>query len=144
MLRDIAAALAIGVDGIVTGALTADDRIDVDTTQSFIESAEGLPVTFHRAFDLALNRRQALEELIGIGVTRTLTSGGAPTALQGADVIAELVEQAGERITIVAGGGIREMNVREVITRTRVREVHSRLLDEAAMRRLVDLAAAET
>jgi copper homeostasis protein len=60
-------------------------------------------------------------------VSRVLTSGGAVTALEGADVIALLVEQADDRIVVMAGGGIREQSVREVIARTGVSEVHARI-----------------
>jgi copper homeostasis protein len=67
-----------------------------------------------------------------------LTSGGAPTAREGVDVIAALVLQARARVSIIAGGGIREHNVREVIARTGVHEVHGRLVDEAQMRGMVN------
>jgi copper homeostasis protein len=140
ILEDIEAARDLGVDGIVTGALTAKGRIAVAETRAFVEAASGLPVTFHRAFDAAVDPLQSLEELIDIGVHRVLTSGGKSTALDGADVIAKLVDHARDRITIVAGGGVRENNVREVIERTSVKELHSRFIDEAGMRRLVDRA----
>jgi copper homeostasis protein len=138
ILEDIEAARELGVDGIVTGALTAEGRIAVAETRAFVVAAGGLPVTFHRAFDMVADPSQALEELIDIGVRRVLTSGGKSTALDGAGVIAKLVDQARDRITIVAGGGIRESNVREVIERGRVEEVHSRFIDEAGMHRLVE------
>ncbi len=140
ILEDIAAARDLGVDGIVTGALTVEGRIAVAETRAFVEAAGGLPVTFHRAFDVVADPSQALEELIDIGVRRILTSGGKSTALDGADAIVKLVDQAADRIAIVAGGGIRESNVREVIERTHVKEVHSRFIDEGGMRRLTGLA----
>ncbi|HEY3745423.1 MAG TPA: copper homeostasis protein CutC [Gemmatimonadaceae bacterium] len=140
VLEDIEAARDLGVDGIVTGALTAEGRIAVAETRAFVEAAGGLPVTFHRAFDMVADPSQALEELVDIGVRRVLTSGGKSTALEGVGVIAKLVEQARDRITIVAGSGIRRNNVREVIERARVKEVHSRFIDEPRMHRLVELA----
>jgi copper homeostasis protein len=138
MTRDIEHVGRTGIAGIVTGVLTPDARVDVERTRTLVNAAAGLPVTFHRAFDSAANLPDALEQLIQIGVSRVLTSGGAPTALEGASVIAALVDQARERIAIMAGGGIREYNVRDVIARTGVREVHSRLVDETGMRGLVD------
>jgi len=122
----------------VTGALTAKGRIAVAETRAFVVAAGGLPVTFHRAFDLVTDPSQAIEELIDIGVQRILTSGGKSTVFDGADTIARLVDQARDRITIVAGGGVREGNVREVIERGRVKEVHSRFIDESGMQRLVE------
>ena len=140
ILEDIEAARELGVDGIVTGALTPEGRIAVAETRAFVEAAGVLPVTFHRAFDVVADPSRALEELINIGVHRVLTSGGKSTALDGVNVIAKLVEQAGGRIIVVAGGGIRESNVREVIERTLVKEVHSRFVDEGGMQRLVESA----
>jgi copper homeostasis protein len=142
MTRDIELARKAGVAGIVTGVLTSAAHVDVERTRTLTAAAAGLPVTFHRAFDSVANLPDALEQLIDVGVSRVLTSGGAPTALEGAAIIASLVKQARERIAIVAGGGIRDHNVREVIARTGVREVHSRHVDEMSMKGLVDVVRA--
>jgi copper homeostasis protein len=143
ILDDIEVAREREVDGIVAGALTTKGRIAVAETRAFVEAADGLPVTFHRAFDIVADPSQALEELIAIGVRRILTSGGKSTALDGADVIAKLVAEADDRITIVAGGGIREGNVRDVIERAHIKEIHSRFIDEPGMLRLIELARTE-
>jgi copper homeostasis protein len=138
MARDIEQARATGVAGIVTGLLTSDGQVDIERTRALVVSAGELPVTFHRAIDRAVNLPTAIEHAIEAGARRVLTSGGAATALEGVNVIAALVNQAGKRISIVVGGGVREHNVRTVIARTGVREVHARLVDEAQMRGLVD------
>lgn len=143
MIRVVERAGIIDVAGIVTGALTSDRRVDVEQTRALVKAAGGLPVTFHRAFDSAINMPDALEQLIDLGVSRVLTSGGTPTALEGAEVIAALVDQAGDRITVIAGGGIREHNVSDVIARTGVREVHTRLVGEVRMRDLVNVVRRE-
>ena len=139
MTRDIELAASMGVAGIVTGALSPDSTVNVEQTRTLVKAAAGLPVTFHRAFDSAANLSEALERVIDAGASRVLTSGGAATAEEGADAIASLVGQAGERISIVAGGSIREHNVRDVIARTGASEVHSRLVSEARMRNLIDV-----
>jgi copper homeostasis protein len=139
MVRDMELFGAMSIAGIVTGVLTSDSRVDVERTRILIHSAGGLPVTFHRAIDSTVSIAAALEDAIEAGVSSVLTSGGAATALEGADVIAALVNQARKRISIVAGGGIREHNAREVIARTGVREVHARFVDEAQMGGLVDV-----
>ena len=144
MIRDIELAGRMGIAGIVTGALTPDGRVDAERTHTLVKAAAGLPVTFHRAIDFAMNLPAALEEAIEAGASRVLTSGGAATALEGVDLIAALVDQARKRITIIAGGGIREHNVRDVIARTGVREVHARLLDEMQMRGLIDIVKKNT
>jgi copper homeostasis protein len=138
MTRDIELTRGMGIAGIVTGALDASGRVDVKRTRSLVKAAGGLPVTFHRAIDYAADLPVALDDAIDAGVNRVLTSGGAPTAREGVKVIAALVLQARERVSIIAGGGIREHTVREVIARTGAREVHGRLIDEAQMRGLVD------
>ena len=140
MIREVETAGIIGVAGIVTGALRSDHSVDVAQTRALIEAAAGVPVTFHRAVDHTIDLPDALEQLIDLGVTRVLTSGGAPTALEGADVIAALVNQARDRISIVAGGGIREHNVSDVTRRTGVREVHARFVGETRMRDLIEIA----
>ena len=137
MIEDIDRARPLGIAGIVTGALRSDGSVDVESMRRLMSPAAGLPVTFHRAFDVAANRAEALEQVIDLGASRVLTSGGAATALDGAVAIAMLVDQAGERVSIVAGGKIREQNARDVIARTGVREVHARLENEASMRGLV-------
>lgn len=137
MIRDIELAGTMGIAGIVTGALTSDGRVDAERTRILVEAASGLPVTFHRAIDSTVNLPAALEVVLEAGASRVLTSGGAATALEGVNIIATLADQARERITIIAGGGIREHNVRDVIERSGVGEVHARLVDEAQMRGLI-------
>jgi copper homeostasis protein len=65
--------------------------------------------------------------LIGSGVQRVLTSGGAPSVVEGAEKIADLVRVAGSRIVVMAGGSVREQNVRDVVATSGVKEVHVRL-----------------
>ena len=138
MVRDIELIGAMSIAGIVTGVLTSEAQVDVERMRILVQAAGDLPVTFHRAIDSTVNIAAALEDTIEAGASRVLTSGGAATALEGTDVIAALVNQARGRISIVAGGGIRQHNAREVIARTGVREVHARFVDQAQMGGLVD------
>ena len=126
MRRDIAHARALGADGVVLGLLTPDGRVDVERTRALVQAARPLPVTFHRAIDVARDPEEALEALIALGVERVLTSGQAPTAPEGAEVIAGLVRRAAGRIGILPGCGIDEANARELVARTGVHEVHVR------------------
>jgi len=127
MKRDIELARGSGVAGFVSGILGPDNRIDLERTRVLVDTAGSLPVTFHRAFDLVDDQGDATESLIDAGVVRVLTSGGAASALEGAVRIAELVDHTDGRIRVMAGGGIREHNVRDVISRTGVSEVHTGL-----------------
>jgi copper homeostasis protein len=81
-------------------------------------------VTFHRAFDVSADLRGSLEAVCETGVDRILTSGGEQHSLRGIETIAELVSLAGERIKIMAGGGINATNVAQILEHTRVREIH--------------------
>ncbi|WP_285114449.1 copper homeostasis protein CutC [Leifsonia sp. fls2-241-R2A-40a] len=118
--------------GFVVGALRPDDRINVDATRRLVAACGDAPVTFHKAFDQVPDRSEALEQLADLGVARVLTSGGAMTALDGAEELARLVEQAGDRVAILAGGGVRPANAAEVVERSGVCEVHLRAMARVA------------
>jgi copper homeostasis protein len=124
MLRDIEAARAAGAHGIVTGALTADGSVDVARTRQLVEAARPLPVTFHRAFDLAADLGRALDMLVECGVERVLTSGGTARAGDAIPMLADLVRRARGRITVMPGGGINAANVAEIIRATGAHEIH--------------------
>jgi copper homeostasis protein len=126
MRRDIEQVKSLGVDGIAIGVLTADGDVDVDRMRSLIDLARPMSVTFHRAFDLVRDRDAAVEALLALGVDRVLTSGGAATALEGADAIAALVDVVGDRMIVMAGGSITAANVAGIVARTGVPEVHVR------------------
>jgi len=136
MNRGIAAAAATGAAGIVLGVLRPDDHVDVERTRALVQNAGGLPVTFHRAIDDTPDLLESLDGLIDAGISRVLTSGGSATAVEGVELLARLVERASSRLIVMPGGGIRAHNVREVIVRTRAREIHTRFVDEAGMRAL--------
>ena len=127
MHKDILEAKAHKVNGVVLGILTEAGTVDVARMRNLIEVARPLQVTFHRAFDLARDMDRALEDVIACGADRILTSGGKPDAMRGAARIAQLQKKAGDRIGIMAGGGIRASNVRTVALMTGVREVHTSL-----------------
>jgi copper homeostasis protein len=126
MLRDIAHAGRLGVKGIVTGALERDATVSGNVMSELLIAASPLPVTFHRAFDACRDPRKALETLVELGVSRILTAGQSATALEGATAIAASVEQAAGRIGVIAGGGLNEENVAEVVRISGVSEVHIR------------------
>ena len=124
MLNDATALIDAGADGIVFGVLDDSAEIDVARCKLLVERAKGKQTVFHRAFDAVRDPQFALETLISLGVTRVLTSGQAPTALQGADLIRELIELADGRIEILVGGGVRPETVNEIVTRTGAKQVH--------------------
>jgi copper homeostasis protein len=126
MLREVEAALEAGADSIAVGALTDRGDVDARAVGALQRAAGAAAVAFHRAFDAARDPFEALDALADLGVARILTSGGAPTALEGASRIRALVERAAGRIGIVACGRIRTDTLAEVVRRTGVTEVHRR------------------
>ena len=124
MVYDIRAVKELGADGLVFGCLTKEGNVDMEAMAMMMKAADGLPVTFHRAFDHSSDPFQALEDIIGLGCARILTSGCRPTAMEGADLLASLVKKAGERIIIMPGCGVNEGNIAEIARLSGAREFH--------------------
>lgn len=127
MRRDIRDAQVRGVDGVVLGVLTSERAVDISRTRELVVLARPLQVTFHRAFDACHDFDRALEDVIASGADRILTSGGKSDAVKGMNALAALQQKAGNRIRIMAGGGVRLANVRNVALRTGIREMHTSL-----------------
>ncbi len=127
MLADVNHCIEAGCDGIVIGMLNADGTIDKPRCTELIKIAKqwGVGVTFHRAFDMCADMYQALEDIIEMGCERILTSGGKSTALEGANMLAHLIEKADGCIKIMPGSGVNENNVADLVHFTKATEVHS-------------------
>lgn len=123
MHRDVETCVRAGCNGVVIGALDADGRVD-PRCRELVRAAGTLGVTFHRAIDASSDLSRSLEDIVALGCERVLTSGGHANALAGAQVIAALVKQAGDRVMVMAGAGIRSTNLAEVAQRTQAREFH--------------------
>lgn len=124
MLASIRLCKQLGVNGVVLGALTPEAKVDLETMKRLLREAAPLPVTFHRAFDACKDLSAALEDIIGLGIERLLTSGGRPDAYEGRFVLKTLVEQAAGRITIMPGCGITPSNLEEIASVTGASEFH--------------------
>lgn len=125
ILSDVLEAKKQGLEGVVVGFLNADGAIDVERTKTVCKLAFPMEVTFHRAFDMCNNPQLALEQIIEAGCARILTSGQKQDALTGVSLIQNLVAKTKGRITIMAGSGVRTHNVKEIIEKTGVIEVHT-------------------
>ncbi|MBO0933081.1 copper homeostasis protein CutC [Fibrella aquatilis] len=112
MEADIQVAREAGSDGFVFGALLPDGQVDAKTTRRLMQIAHPLPVTFHRAFDLTRDPREALNVLIALGIQTVLTSGQQARAEAGIPLLAALVKQAAGRIDVMAGSGVTANNAR--------------------------------
>ncbi|MBP3270583.1 MAG: hypothetical protein J6L98_07880 [Bacteroidales bacterium] len=115
----------IGVNGVVIGALRSDGSIDKATCERLIQAADGLQVTFHRAFDECSDPSRALDDIIGLGCHRLLTAGHAGNVNEGKAMLKELQERVDGRIIIMAGSGVRPGNIDSIEALTGIREFHS-------------------
>lgn len=127
MLRDIELAKRLGAQAVVVGFLTPDGDIDTAKTRQAVEAAEGMSVTFHRAFDECRNPEEALEQIIDCGCHKLLTSGCKPSAWEGREMLKKLLIQADRRIGIVGAAGITVDNVHQLVWDTGLYEVHASL-----------------
>jgi copper homeostasis protein len=127
MKEDVRLCKQLGCDGVVIGLLNADGNIDMENTAALIELAYPLCVTFHRAFDRCKDPFEAMEQLIGIGCERILTSGQQPSVTDGMELVAALNRQAEGRIIIMPGSGVRKENIKMLFEKTCCLEFHSSL-----------------
>ncbi len=127
MLESIRAFKALGVAGFVTGPLTSEHKIDLESLNLLAEEAAPLPITFHKAIDKVKDKVAAIEQLKKInGVDSVLSSGGADTALEGKDTLWEMVACAGEDLVIIPAGKITSQNLSHIHQLIDAREYHGR------------------
>ena len=125
MLDDIRAAREAGLAGVVLGVQHADGALDADVLARLCEAAGPMGKTLHRVIDVVPDPFAALDRAMSLGFDRVLTSGGAPEAPEGADVIRALVERAAGRMSVMPGCGLTPENVADIVRHTGVREVHA-------------------
>jgi len=131
MLHDVKLCKQLGCDGVVIGMLNTDGTIDQKRTTALVETAYPMGVTFHRAFDRCSEPFVAMEQLIGIGCERILTSGQQATVNGGNKLIAELNRAANHCIIIMPGSGVRKENIKDLAEVTGCTEFHSSLRSKA-------------
>ena len=124
MLLDIKVARQLGVDGVVFGCLTAEGNVDIPAMKKLMNAVGDMSVTFHRAFDMCRNPKEALEQIIELGCNRILTSGLEVNAVKGIPMLKELVMQANERIIIMPGCGVNPTNILQIAEETGATEFH--------------------
>lgn len=125
MKEDIKTFKQLGCKGIAIGLLKKNNQIDLTRLKEVIELAAPMGVTFIRAFDVTPNPEEALEIIIEAGCERVLTSGQASKAIEAIALLKKLVLQAGNRISIMPGSGVRANNLDKLIRETKAWEYHS-------------------
>lgn len=124
MEDDVRQAFSLGAASVVIGALTPDGNLDLSAIGRLVAAADGMPVALHRAFDVVADPLGTIAQLPELGIDRVLTSGQRASALQGAELLAELVRHAPDGVSVLAGGGIGPDNVTDLLDATALTEVH--------------------
>ena len=124
MLDDIRFCRETGANGVVVGALTAGNELDLPLMAVMKETAGSMEVVCHRAFDFSTDPAAALEQLVALGFKRVLSSGQATTAWEGRFLLKTMVEKAAGRISVMPGAGISAKNILEIVAVTGAREFH--------------------
>jgi len=132
MLYDIQMCRDLGVNGIVIGALNRDGSIDCHTVSRLVKYANGMDVTFHRAFDMCCDPTLATREIIDLGCKTILTSGQQSNAFFGMGLIANLIELYGNEICFMPGCGVALANICEIENKTQAKWFHLSALQSIA------------
>ncbi len=123
--QDISLCKNLGFPGVVIGFLNHEGMVDFNLTAHCCEWAWPMEVSFHRAFDRVKDPFENLERIIDAGCTRLLTSGQHVDAEAGIDMLIKLHEHSGNRIVLLAGGGIRALNLKTIASCSGITEFHS-------------------
>ena len=128
MKEDIKIFKALGVKGVVLGCLTSDNKIDLELTKKLVNLAYPMEVTFHKSIDEIQNPLDYIDNLINIGIKRILTSGGKATALEGKDLINEMIKKSNGRLKIVVAGKVTKENLNGLSNLISADEFHGKLI----------------
>lgn len=126
MLIDIESAADANLQGVVFGALDQDGNLDAKVTQKLISKAQslGLGTTFHRAIDQCQKPITAIEQLVDMGCERVLTSGLASAAVNGVEMLQQMVKISNSKLAIMAGAGVNAGNIKHIYDATGIEEFH--------------------
>lgn len=126
MKEDIRICKELGVDGVVLGALTCDNKIDYEVVKELVNLAKPMSVTFHKAIDELKNPVDEVKKLASLGVDRILSSGTKKTALEGKEILNEMIKEAQDRIIIVVAGQVTKDNFAQVSSNIPSKEYHGK------------------
>ena len=122
--REIEMFQKAGAEGVVIGSLNKDGSLNAEHMKRFIDSAKDMSVTLHRAFDMCADPFETLKQAKKLGVNTILTSGQAPSSLEGIDLYEKLIEKANGEISILAGGGIKASTIEKLLKQTSLTAFH--------------------
>ncbi|MCM3708260.1 MULTISPECIES: copper homeostasis protein CutC [Cytobacillus] len=126
MIQDIEVCKKLGAAGAVFGVLTSDHRVHNEHLNRLVQAADGLDITFHRAFDETEDQFAALEVIKEYPqISRILTSGGESSAADSTERLKRLHDlTADSHLKIMAGAGLSVDNIKSFLDEVPVTEVH--------------------
>lgn len=123
--KDVEMCKQLGANSVVVGFLKENGELDAERLNKVVKIASPMKVVCHRAFDACVNKEEAIEQIIKVGCSKVLTSGGAPTSEEGIDGLAKIIKQVNGRIGVIAASGVNFENVKKIVKGAGVKEVHS-------------------
>ena len=108
--RDILYAREVGCRGVVVGALTHKFQLDYSLLAHWKQLAGSMYLTFHRAIDVVVDPKNAIEQLIQLNFDCILSSGQQEKAVDGLRELKIWQEVYGKQILIMPGSGINKDN----------------------------------
>lgn len=123
--KDVEMCKHLGANSVVVGFLKQNGELDSERLEKIVRIAQPMKVVCHRAFDACVNKEEAIEQIIKVGCSKVLTSGGAPTSEEGIKGLSKIVMQVNGRIGVIAASGVNSDNVAKIVKETGVKEVHS-------------------
>ncbi|MDR0298935.1 MAG: copper homeostasis protein CutC [Streptococcaceae bacterium] len=124
METDILKAVEAGAQSLVFGALTENNEIDAEAMNTLVIASQGLPITFHMAFDALANPFKAIDMLADAGIEKVLTHGSLLTKALNVEKISRYVQYAVDRLDFIIGGGVTSENMEELAKATGTSFVH--------------------
>ena len=125
MESDIEFCKGIGVNEVVFGMLNEENHIDIDLTQRLAKRAFPMNITFHKAIDHTGDIMLELKSLCKVKeITSVLTSGGKESAINGQDMIKDIIHNFSPRFNIIVAGGISDQNFEMVHSSIDAKEYH--------------------
>lgn len=128
MCHDIEVCKALHATGVVFGLLHTDHTIDVERTAQLVQLAQPMQVTFHKAIDETTDILKAVQQLAEIGIDRILTSGGKATAIEGSDMLLDMIKIAESRLKIIVCGKVTWENFDQISKLIPSSDYHGRRL----------------
>lgn len=119
----------LGVDGVVIGITTGDNKLDITRIAELAKLAQPLKVTIHKAIDSIDNPIEELERLMELdGISAVLTSGKGNTWNEGQELLKTMVKKAGDGIEIIACGKVTNENIELVHNTVQAKAYHGKLI----------------